>query len=118
MSGVERRRGVVVHIDEAGEVKQKAVLVNVSNLLEDLPDGSDVEIVAHGPGIDICLGDSPTADLVQALLAQRVVVAACGNTLARRAIDRGRVAPGVTIVPSGVGELVRKQWEGWAYLRP
>jgi intracellular sulfur oxidation DsrE/DsrF family protein len=33
-------------------------------------------------------------------------------------IDRSMLAEGVTTVRSGIGELVRRQREGWAYVRP
>jgi intracellular sulfur oxidation DsrE/DsrF family protein len=47
-----------------------------------------------------------------------VVVAACENTLEMKGIGRDRLAAGVVTVPSGIGELVRKQQQGWAYVRP
>lgn len=77
-----------------------------------------VELVTHGPGIGLCLPGSASAEAVQALMARGVAVAACENTLRSQDMDRGRLAEGVVTVPSGIGELVRKQHQGWAYLRP
>jgi intracellular sulfur oxidation DsrE/DsrF family protein len=113
----EAGAGVVVHIDEPGEAKHQAVLRNVANLLDDLP-GTTVEVVAHGQGIGLCLADSPVAKTVQGLLARGVIVAACENTLTGLSIERSALAAGVVTVPAGVGEVVRKQREGWSYLRP
>ena len=43
----------------------------------------------------------------------------CNNTLQGRNIDRQRVLPEAVIVPSGVAELSRLQWqEGYAYIKP
>ncbi len=114
----ERERGVVVHLDEDGEDKHRALLRNVGNLVRDLGDQTTVELVAHGPGIALCLADSVLAEELQALIARGVVAAACENTLTTKGIARERLAAGVATVPSGVGELVRKQWQGWAYVRP
>lgn len=110
--------GVVVHLDESDEVKHEALVRNVGNLVDDVGDDVTVEVVVHGPGIGFCLSDSPDAGAVQSLLQRGVVVAACENTLHMKEIDRASLAPGVVTVASGVGELVRKQHEGWAYVRP
>lgn len=110
--------GVVVHLDEAGEEKHQAVLRNVGNLVADLGERTAVELVAHGPGIGLCLADSPQAPDLQELISRGVTVAACENTLDMKGIGRDRLAAGVVTVPSGIGELVRKQHRGWAYVRP
>jgi intracellular sulfur oxidation DsrE/DsrF family protein len=110
--------GVVVHLDEEGDAKHRAVLRNVGNLVADLGDRTAVELVVHGPGIGLCLTDSPQAEDLQALIARGVVVAACENTLEMKGIGRDRLVTGVVTVPSGIGELVRKQQQGWAYVRP
>lgn len=110
--------GVVVHVDEPGDDKHAAVLRNVSNLLDDLGDDTLVQIVAHGPGIGLCLTDSAHTDQVRSLIERGVVVAACQNTLRSREIGPDQLTPGVVTVPAGIGELVRKQRDGWAYVRP
>lgn len=112
------RARVVVHLDEGEPAKHQAVVRNMGNLLEDLGEGAQVELVAHGPGVALCLADSPHTGALRALIDRGVVVAACENTLAAQGIDRSRLAEGVVTVPAGIGELVRKQLQGWAYVRP
>jgi intracellular sulfur oxidation DsrE/DsrF family protein len=111
--------GVVVHLDEADPARQRLALANVANLLADLgPAGVPVELVVNGPGLDAALQGSALAPELAGLQGRGVVVAACANTLAARGLDRRALLPEVQVVPAGVGELVRRQWEGWAYLRP
>lgn len=110
--------GVVVHVAEADHGKHAAVLRNVRNLLEDLGADTPVEVVVHGDGIGLCLSSSPHAEAVQGLIDAGVVVAACRNTLTGKQIDLDELNRGVTVVPAGIGELVRKQRAGWAYVRP
>jgi intracellular sulfur oxidation DsrE/DsrF family protein len=118
-AGTAASGGAVVHLDEEGDAKHQAVLRNVGNLVADLGDCTAVELVAHGPGIGLCLTDSPQAEDLQGLIARGVVVvAACENTLEMKGIGHDRLAPGVVTVPSGIGELVLKQQQGWAYVRP
>lgn len=57
-------RGAVVHLDEEGDAKYEAALRNIGHLLDDLGEGTDVELVAHGPGIGVCLSEHPLADTV------------------------------------------------------
>lgn len=110
--------GVVVHLDEEGEEKHQAVLRNVGNLVADLGEMTAVELVVHGPGIGLCLAESPQAEGLRELIGRGVVVAACENTLEMKGIGLDQLAAGVVTVPSGIGELVRKQQQGWAYVRP
>ncbi|WP_227742150.1 MULTISPECIES: DsrE family protein [Janthinobacterium] len=57
----------------------------------------------------------PVRELAQRGVSFRV----CNNTLQGRNIDRQRVLPEAVIVPSGVTELSRLQWqEGHAYIQP
>ena len=46
-----------------------------------------------------------------------VVFAACSNTLRGFHIDVKQLIPGVLVVDSGVAEVVRRQEQGWAYLK-
>lgn len=107
-----------MHLDEAERDKHQAVVRNMGNLLDDLGDGSPVELVTHGPGVALCLADSPVADGLRRLMDRGVVVTACENTMQSLDIDRSQLAPGVVTVPAGIGELVRRQRQGWAYVRP
>lgn len=110
--------GVVVHLDEGDDMKHEAVVRNVKNLLDDFDGALEVELVTHGAGVGLCLPESRVANEVQELIARGVTVTACENTLRGRGLDRSTLAEGVITVPAGIGELVRKQQAGWAYVRP
>lgn len=110
--------GVVFHLDEADRPKQELVLRNIANLLAELSDGTPIELVTNGPGVGTSLLDSPEAAQLRSLLDQGVAVVACNHSLQDLGISTDRLVDGVTVVPSGVAELVKRQREGWAYLRP
>ncbi|NLC90041.1 MAG: hypothetical protein GX681_08290, partial [Clostridiaceae bacterium] len=42
----------------------------------------------------------------------------CGNALNALEVDRSKLPEQVRIVPSGVVEIIRKQAEGYYYIRP
>lgn len=110
---------VVIHVDEAGPDRQRLALGNVANLLHERgPEAVTVEVVTNGPGIGAVVSSSPVAVEVGRLLAQGVTVLACANSLRSQGVLPGDLLAGVAVVPSGISHLVRRQVEGWAYVRP
>lgn len=117
-----RPEKVVYHISDAGNAMQ--ALGNIRNHLNASPNASIV-VVTHGAGIDFLLEDAkdkngnPYDAVVQELSNRKVQFRICNNTLEGRKIDRKRVLPEATVVPSGVAELARLQsQEGYAYIKP
>lgn len=109
---------VVVHLDEAGTAKHHSVLRNVVNLRAELGREVRVAVVTHGPGVAALRTGSDVAEDVGALVADGVEFTACANTLRSLGVDSAALLPGVAVVPSGIAELVRRQQQGWIYLRP
>ena len=109
---------VVVHIDESD--KGLLGLNNIENLLADLGrDNVNVELVVNYEGIEILLLSPDTyVEQIERLEKMGVKFVACANTMRQRGIAKDELVEIVQIVPSGVGELVKKQAQGWAYIRP
>ena len=95
-------------------------LANIDNLLADLGEGNvQVELVVNGEGIIALLRvPGQNASKVERLTARGVRFLACANSLRGMDASPQALLAGVEVVPSGVGHLVRRQAEGWAYLRP
>jgi hypothetical protein len=52
------------------------------------------------------------------MLAERgVVLAACQSTMHLRHIEKDALLPFAITVDSGVAEIIRRQADGWAYLK-
>lgn len=114
----ERSR-VVFQVTEGDAAKWNLALNNVRNLQADLgPGASEVEVVAYGPAINLLKLDSPVAARVAEALADGVKVVACENTMKAFKLERADMLPDIGFVPAGVVELVRRQQQGWAYIRP
>lgn len=113
-----KETGVLVHLDEASPEKHASVLLNITNLLNELGDETQVELVVHGPGLLAVIAVAPHSAKVSELLHRGVTVTACANTMRGMKISIDALVDGVQVVPSGVAELVRRQRQGWAYLRP
>ena len=118
----DREEKVVYHINDGSN--PMAALNNMRNHLNASPKAKIV-VVTHGPGIDFLLdgakdkNGNPYDAVVQELENRNVQFRVCNNTLETRKIDRKRVLPEATIVPSGVAEVSRLQsQEGYAYIKP
>lgn len=118
----DREEKVVYHMNDGSN--PMAALNNIRNHLNASPKAKIV-VVTHGPGIDFLLdgakdkNGNPYDAVVQELVNRNVQFRVCNNTLETRKIDRKRVIPEATIVPSGVAEVSRLQsQEGYAYIKP
>ncbi len=111
---------VIFHIDEPSKGRADQVLMNITNLLNDLGDGNvAVELLANGGGVRaLAKGPEGQVDQVEALAKRGVRFVACQNSLDHLNMQRTDLIDLVEIVPAGVSELVRRQSEGWAYIRP
>ena len=110
---------VVVQVSEADPARWNLVLNNVKNLQDELgADKVAVEIVAYGPGIGMLKFDAPTNSRVSDAIKAGVTVSACENTLRNLKLARADMHPNVSYVAAGVVQIIKRQQEGWAYLRP
>ncbi len=105
-------------VTDADPQKWAFTLGNIGNALDGLgADHADIELVVYGPAIAMLKKDSPVADKVAAALARGVRVAACQNSMRGFKIEQADLVPGVTLVPAGVVELIRREHAGYAYVR-
>lgn len=111
---------VVFHLDENSEERFTEVLNNLRNLLNDLGEANiEAELVVNGNGVlQLTRRNESHLIRVRNLAKQGVHFVVCNNSLAHLKLDPSILMEEAEIVPSGVGELVRKQTEGWAYIRP
>jgi uncharacterized protein len=119
----EARIKTVYHLNQ-GLQQATDALRNIRNHLAVDPKAK-ITVVAHAAGIDFLLdgavdkNGNPYDALVQDLVSQGVDFRVCNFTLQTRKIDRSRVIPEASIVPSGVAEIARLQArEGYAYIKP
>jgi intracellular sulfur oxidation DsrE/DsrF family protein len=110
----------VFQVSDADPQKWNLALNNARNVQDDLggPEAVDLEIVVYGPGIGMLKSDSPVAQRVAAALKSGVKVVACENTMKSLKLTYADMLPAIGYVSAGVVELMNKQREGYAYIRP
>ncbi|WP_020597651.1 DsrE family protein [Spirosoma panaciterrae] len=111
---------VVYQLNTDDESKIKATLKNIQNALDDtrLKGKLEVELVVHGGGVVALKKGSPFEQTLLDLQKQGVVLAQCENTLRERKISKDDMLPFIGYTPSGNGELIIRQQQGWAIIHP
>ncbi len=118
---------VVFHVDQNDAKVMNLTLNNVQNVTkyyESIGDTVEIEVVAYGPGLHMLRADtSPVSDRISTISLEldNVTFAACGNTLRKmeqRAGATVALLEEAEMVTSGVVQLIMRQEQGWAYVRP
>jgi hypothetical protein len=116
---VAKRYRVVIQVSDGEPGSWRTALNNVRNIQNRVGEkNTDIEVVAYGPGIDMLKSNSPVGGRIGETMATGVRVVACENTMQGRKLTRKDMLPRIGYVPAGVVEVIVKQQEGWAYIRP
>lgn len=93
---------------------------NINNALNDprLAGKLKIELIAFSGGTEALLKTSKYESDLKALVEKGVIVAQCNNSLKERKIDREQLFDFIAVVPSGNGELILRQGEGWSIIKP
>ena len=114
-----KKHRIVVQVSDNDPAKWNLALNNIRNLQEDVGAANvEVEMVAYGPGIAMLKMESPVASRIADASKAGVKVIACENTMKGQKLTRDDMVGGISYVQAGVTEIMTKQGEGWAYLRP
>lgn len=110
---------VIFQVSDADPKKWALALSNVANVQEDVgKENVDIEIVAYGPGLGMLKMGSEVGERVQSAMGNGVKVVACENTMRNQKVSKEDMLPNIGYVKAGVVELMNRQAEGYAYIRP
>lgn len=110
---------VVFQVSDGDAAKWNLALNNAKNVQQELgAEKVQIEIVAYGPGIGMLKDDATTSTRVSEAVKSGIQVVACENTMKGFKLTKADMNPAVGYVPAGVVELMKRQGEGWAYIRP
>lgn len=118
-SAESARQRVVFQVSDADPGKWNLALNNARNVQQDVGAGNvDIEIVAYGPGIGMLKKGSAVAQRIDEATLSGVKVVACENTMHGQKLAKPDMLEGIGYVPAGVTEIMKRQQEGWSYVRP
>lgn len=110
---------IVMQVSDGDVAKWNLALNVASNAQKELgADNIQVEMVAFGPGIGMLKFDAVTANRVNDAIKSGVKVVACENTMGAQKLVKADMNQSISYVPAGVIEIMNRQNEGWAYVRP
>jgi len=125
-AGEAKESRVLVHVTSDDPARLNQALDDIEGLLthyRDAHQGARIEVVLNGKGLGLVRADtSRFARRISQLQQQytNLTFAACQNTIDRIKREQGivvRLLPGVTVIDSGMAEIMRRQDQGWAYLQ-
>ncbi|HRD52047.1 MAG TPA: DsrE family protein [Flavobacteriales bacterium] len=108
---------IVMQLTSGDTLVHKNLMKQLRNMKEAAPT-MQLEIVCHGPGMDLLMSDrSVVAPKVKEFAAQGIVFTACENTIKERNLDRSKVLPEAGSVKAGIIHIVERQEQGWSYIK-
>lgn len=99
-------------------------LGNITNLFADAGESAvDVIVLANGQAVAV-YADAAKVEKMKSFSDKGVRFLACRNSLRKMCsggavcINEANLPSFVTVVPAGITELIKKQHEGYAYVKP
>ena len=115
----QQKQRVIFQVSDNDPAKWSLALNNARNVQQDLGKNNvEIEIVAYGPGLGMLKADSKVADRLAQALDNSVGLLACENTMTNTKVTRDEMYGGIAYVKAGVTHIMKRQKEGWAYIRP
>lgn len=108
---------VVIQVSSPEQKLWNQALNYLENLSEIYgPANVELELVALGLGIGVLKIESTQGPRVAEALKAGVHVNACEVTMRRQKLARQDMLPDIGYVPAGLGQIIKRQREGWAYI--
>lgn len=109
---------IVFHLSTDNSDKVSELIGNVKNLMVDKTVETDsIHIVINADGINTILKERSSSEYLKALSEEGAIIKACSNSIEGQEIDEKELIDDITVVSSGVGELVKLQDQGFSYIR-
>lgn len=111
--------GVAVQVSDDNVATWSQALNVIKNIQNEYgKDNVDIELVVFGNGVGLLKFDSQLANRIDETLASGAKVLMCQNTMRARKLTNDDMHAGIGYVKAGVVELIEKQRQGWAVIRP
>jgi uncharacterized protein len=115
----DEKAKLVIQVSDNDTGKWNLALNNAKNIQKDLGKANvELEIVVFGPGIGMLKAESEVGNRVAEAVESGIKVLACQNTMRNQKLNKEDMLGSVGYVPAGVVEIMQKQHQGYAYLRP
>lgn len=109
---------VVFDLTSADTMNQMALMRMISAISEANPK-AEMEVVMYGKGFELVMPEKSkfTNEVKDAINNPNVSFKVCEMAMKRHNVDKSMLVDGVQTVPDGIYEIVKKEGEGWAYVK-
>lgn len=109
---------IVMQLSGNDTLLWKGLMNNLKNLKAGWGDNVEIEVVTHGPGIQLLMTANTTQqEKIAHFKKMGVNFVVCENTMREKNVTREMLIPEAGTVKMGVGEVVMKQEQGWSYIK-
>lgn len=114
-----KKQQVVIQVSDGDPKTWNQALNVIKNIQQAYGKGKvDVELVVFGNGIGMLKMDSEVGNRIDETLKSGAHVYACQNTMRGRKLVKEDMLASIGYVPAGIIEIIKKQKQGWAVVRP
>ena len=118
-ASLAKKEKVVFHVTTDDPKYWNQALNNMNQIQKILgKDNVDVELVVNGFGIGMLKIESVVGNRVNDAIAGGIKVVACEETMRGQKLTKEDMLASIGYVPGGVLEVIQKQKDGYAYLKP
>ncbi|SIN68146.1 hypothetical protein SAMN05444394_0656 [Algoriphagus halophilus] len=109
---------IVFDVTSGEEGVHQSAMRHISVMANQYPD-SEFEMVVYSSALDMVLKDksSVSKELEELAKKENVTFKVCQMSLDRYKLPTSSLIPGVGTVPDGILEIIKKQQEGWGYIK-
>ena len=110
---------VIFQVTDDDPQKWYLTLSNAKNVQQVLGKKNvQIEVLVWGPGLGMVVLETEMANEIDEAVGRGVKIIACENTMIGRHLTRADMYPSISYVKTGVLHLMKRERQGWAYIRP
>lgn len=112
---------VVLQVSDGNPATWQLTLNVVDNLRRGFAKrnvDAEIAIVAFGPGIQMLKDDTVVANRMRDTMKEGTQIVACENSMGRFKLTRENMLDKISYAEAGVIDIIEKQHQGWAVIRP
>lgn len=108
---------IVFQLVSGDTLAHKQLMKQLNNIKSVAPT-TQMEVVCHGPGLDMLVAEKTmVADKIKKLTESGVVFNACEFSMTERKVEKSALIKEAGLVPAGIIEIVTRQEQGWSYIK-
>ena len=109
---------VVFDLTSKDTLDQKNMVRWLKEISESNPEAK-MEVVMYAKGLEMVVKDKSyvAEDITRLSANKNITFSVCAVAMKNNSITSDQLLPGINVVPDGIYEIIRKQREGWGYIK-